>query len=425
MLCKTAPNPGSSTEPKDAFPLTSRIRQIIRTEQVRQMIADTCIKVESSNGCVRMPGTQQYYSTDQESVLFIDTEGGHFKAFVEGSLSRLQRALLKDKRSPCVPIANGLSGMQRNGFRLTSLGCRIVQCCSQYHEEWAEAYAHHLFDPVTTVMLRAMRRYATPVSEWVHAGATQAAELARLLERLATFVRRACGSWRFSRAMMAQERLAQDNFDSAAGLILDLAAKHSRLLILRVDLYSNPAWEIGRAVKEINGFMRWLGGKACKRNLLPAYRGFIIKCEKGLVRGIHWHLLVICNGNRQQKSCYLTQKLGEMWARRTGQGPGSYHNCWVDREKYECDGLGVLELGDREKMVGLRMALFYLTKRDCALKVAGDIVQVFRRSEIRKGGGSVGRPRQQDDSMQLLERALGGKRSKYPADLELPWRGAS
>lgn len=418
MLRKATSRPASSVEAQDTFPLTSRLRRIIQAEQVGHMIADNCIKVEARNGSVRMPGTQHYYSTDQESVWFIDTDVRHFKDFTEGSLSMLYRALLKDGDKPCVPVGNGLPGMQRGGFKLTSLGRLIVQCCNQYREEWTAAYANQIFDPVTTVMLRAMQRYAMPVSEWGSLGATQVPELARLLERLGRFVRRACGSWRFSRALMAQERLAQDNFDSAAGLILDLANKHSRLLNLRADLYCDPAWDNDRVVTEINRFLRWLRSKACRRNLLPGYLGFIIKCENGLVRGIHWHLMVICDGNRQQKGGYLTEKLGEMWARRTGQGPGSYYNCWADREKYERDGLGVLELGDRERMIGLRMALFYLTKRDCVLKVPGDIVQVFRRSEIKKGGGGRGRPRTRGDSVQLLERMLGGKRSKYPVGLE-------
>jgi hypothetical protein len=267
---------------------------------------------------------------------------------------------------------------------------------------------------VTTVLLRAMKCYARSIAEWTSAGATQAPELIRRLERLTRFVRRACRTKRFKKALKAHERKAQGNFNSARELIYDMAAKHSRLLFLRADLYCPSCFDAERTEKEINGLIRWLRSKACERNLLPGYLGYIIKRENGLVRGVHWHLLVICDGNLQRNGEYLTREIGEMWARRTGQGPSSYHNCWADRAKYEYDGLGVLELDDWDQMVGLRRILHYLSKQDCVLQLATGMGQNFRTSEHKKGGRSGGRPRRNDDSLKLLRRALDGTRSKYP-----------
>ncbi|GAB1594738.1 YagK/YfjJ domain-containing protein [Lysobacter claricitrinus] len=397
---------------------TSKIRHIVLAEQAREMIAETCIRVEARNGLVRVPHTNQYYATDQEFVWFTGTDDRLFKDFTEGAMLRLHKALLQDDSRPCAPAPRMQRGVQPMAYRLTVLGRKIVQCCSQYRQDWSVMYANHAFHPVTTVMLRAMKRYAFSVNQSASEGATQATELVRLLEQLTRFVRRACGSRRFTNELTAHERKAQDNFASARELIYHLAARHSRLLILRVDLYWPPHCEAGKAQKEINGFLRWLRGKACKRNLLPGYRGYVIKCENGMVRGMHWHLMVICDGNLQRNGGYLTHQLGEMWARRTCQGPGSYYNCWADRAKHDYDGLGVVELDDWEKMVGLRKALHYLAKQDCVLKVSGDKGQNFRRSEITKDRGNRGRRRNADDSLRLLRRMLGGKRSKYPAEFK-------
>jgi hypothetical protein len=401
-----------------ASPLLSTVRQIIREENLRERVAETCIRVHALHGCVQMPGTHQYYATDQESVVFC-TDDRLFKDFTEGALPALYKALVKDDGKPCVPVSQTQRGLQPQAYKLTPLGRKIVQCCAQYGEEWEVAYANHVFHPVTTVLLRAMRRYAIPIGQWASQGSTQVSELARLLEQLARFVRRACGSWRFINALRDHERKAQANFDSARELIYGLAAKHSRLLILRIDLYYRPYWDADKARKAIGGFLRWLRSKACRRNLLPGYLARIIKCENGLVRGMHWHLLVICDANLQRKGGYLTRQLGEQWARHTGQGTDNYHNCWADRAKYDYDGLGVLELHDWEKMVGLRAALHYLTKQDCVLKLAGNRTRNFQGSlRLKNESRKRGRRRRLDDSLRLLERALGGKRSKYPPGFE-------
>ncbi|NIK63509.1 inovirus Gp2 family protein [Xanthomonas cannabis] len=400
--------------------MTSKIQKIVRDEQNREGIAETVIRVGSRNRLVQIPRTSQYYCTDQDSVWFTGTDDHLFKDFTEVTLSRIYKVLLQNEGRPCLPIAAKRRSAQLLAYRLTALGRQLVQCCAQYHEDWAVAYANHAFHPATTVLLRAMRRYAIRIGQQVSQSGAQSLELAQSLERLARFVRRACRTWRFVNALAAHERQAQDNFDSGREFIYHLAGGHSRLLILRIDLYYRPYYDAGKATKEITSFLRWLRGRACKRNLLPNYLGFIIKCENGLVRGMHWHLMVICNGNRQQCASYLTQQLGEVWARRTGQGPGAYHNCWADQSKYDYSGLGVMGLDDWEKMAGLRAALYYMSKQDCVLKASNDKVKNFWRSTIRKKAGKKrGKPRLQGNDLKLLKRMLGGRRSKYPQGLKI------
>src|SRR5690606_194932 len=125
------------------------------------------------------------------------------------------------------PVFRG--GPKHPGYRLTCLGRQIVDCCRQYRDNWAVAYVNHVFNPANTVMLRAMKRFAIRISQEALGidRITHSPELAGLLQRLARFVRRACGTWTFINTENDYRRQAQDNFDSAREFIYHLAAKHS------------------------------------------------------------------------------------------------------------------------------------------------------------------------------------------------------
>ena len=405
--------------------LAKKIKKIIRAEQHRERLSEALVRAYGRNGQVRIPRTEQYLSTEREMVWIAGTDDHLFKDFTEGALSALFSALTQRDAPLCIPSRSRHRNPDPRGYELATLGRQIVQCCNQYRQEWSVAYINHVFHPIVTVMLRAMKRYAVRIGLEV-AGYRATEEAVRLLLQLVRFVRRVARTWAFINALDDHERQAQDNFDSAREFIYHLAGKCSKLLIMRIDLYYAPYYDAEKANKAILGFLRWLRSKACKRNLLPGYLGFIIKRENGLVRGMHWHVMVICSGNVQCNSRYLTWQIGERWAKCTGQGPGSYHNCDPDRGKYEHDGLGVLTLDDWEKMLGLRAALDYMTKQHCVLKVTNDKVKNFWRTPVRGGGGKKrGKRRRNDDGLQLLRRMLGGKRSKYPPGFDPGLRSIS
>ena len=407
-------------EPHAATPLEIAIHNAVENEYWQEEFAERVGYVYAENGKVRIPRTDAYIGTDKDRILMAGTDDYVFKTFIEASLRQLFRHIMKDDKQPTreVRMARRALWNDTPTFELSKLGQQIVACCRLYRGEWAVAYTHHAFHPELTVMLRAMRTYAAVVQQLGEPGRTMTREQALVvaLRRLVRFVRRVSKAWRFINALKAHERQAEDNFDSGRSLIYHYAERCSKLLILRVDLYFKPYYDVERADKAINDFLRSLRSKACKRNLLPSYLGFIIKRENGLVRGMHWHVLVVCNGNEQQSAGYLTQRIGEMWAKRTEQGPGSYHNCYSDRERYPFNGLGLITLDDWEKMAGLRAALWYMTKQDCVIKATNHKVKNFWRSPIpRKARKKFGRPRADGDPLRLLRRMLSGKRSKCPA----------
>lgn len=404
-------------------PLSNAIERILKREGLHEDFAEKYVVVHAENGVVQVPGTSDLIATESESVCFRGTDDHVFKDFTEKDLRKLYFDLTKGDAAPWAPShdRNLVKRSQLPAHRLTKQGQAILHACKGYDPRWAVAYTHHVFHPTTTLMLRAMQRYATKLSQITRDGTTVTIdpEVPRLLDRISRFVRRVAGKWKFINALNEHEARAQSNFESAREFIYHCAGRSSKLLIIRIDLYRQPYHDVAGGDADIDKFTRWLRSKKCKKDLLPGYLGFIIKAENGLVRGMHWHLLVVADGNRHCSTDYLTRQLGEKWARLSGQGRGCYHNCYEDRARYPANGLGVLELDDWEKMLGLRLALHYMTKQDCILSVSNDATKHFWRSTIRaRDGKKSGRPRASEDSLALLKRMLGGKRSKVPPGME-------
>ena len=403
-------------------PLEIAIRRAVRREQRQEDFAEKCSYVYAEDGKVQIPRSKSYITTDQERILLLGTDDYVFKNFIEGPLRKLFETITASDRGTWREFKGARRGVVLPGmtYELTKLGQQILHVCRSYEPHWAVVFIHHEFHPKVKLMLRAMRRYACIISRLGDPmkAITQNRELVQALERVVRFVRRVAKSWPFINALKAHERQAQDNFESARELIYYCAEGHSKLLILRIDLYYKPYYDVAGADKAAHSFLRWLRSPACKRNLLPSYLRFLVKRENGLVRGMHYHVMVICKGNEQRSAYYLTQQLGEHWARITGQGPGSYHNCYADKDIYNANGfngLGVMTLDDWEKMAGLRAALWYMTKADCVIKATNSKTKNFWRTPIpKKVRKKLGRPRSDTDPLKLLRRMLGEKRSKLP-----------
>lgn len=367
------------------------------------------------------------YHRDEGDLLIAGLDDHCFIEHCE-QLKKLYATITGGDGLPCV---NATAPFHSKGpvlpaIKLKSLGKSVVDCCVFYaaNDHWGAAWANHVLHPVVTVLLRAMKRYAVQIAQ-VHvsaAGISHELELRDLLERLVRFVRRVSRSWRFINSLSAHHAKEQNNFNSARDFIKYLAAKHSRLCILRIDLtFRTPAKDFSHteaADKVLQLYLRSLASKACKRNLLPGYLGFLIKRENGISRGTHFHLMVVLNGNLQGKTDYnadyLSDRLGQMWMQRVGLEFGSFHNSYKDRASWPFNGLGLLDLHGIKALAGLRIALHYMTKQDCVLKTSNDKVKNYWRTPIANSSGKKrGPPRKFSDGLALLDRMLGGRRSKY------------
>jgi hypothetical protein len=194
--------------------------------------------------------------------------------------------------------------------------------------------------------------------------------------------------------------------------------RRSRLLVLRIDLYVRPGttgW--GHARTADRAVVRYLRNLRDGR-IVDGFLGFLIKRENGICRGTHYHLMVLLDGHEHRSAWFLTQCLGEAWVNRVGSVSGSYFNCYDMKERYRFNGLGLVHASDEMKLIGLRVALWYMSKQDCELMVCGEKRKNFWRSPMPAERSGRGAPRKDTNVMRIVRRALGGERSKYPQGME-------
>lgn len=409
MHDQTLPDISESTDEEDTSYVGQTITDIIHRESTHELFAEKLL-------CIQTPDGQKFgYNTDDQLLLSYMPQ-----------LRRLYVALMASGEPPVEEIF--VRWAKRPGFKLTNLGKMVLNVCKYFaaredeRRNWQHVYVHHQFHPVISVMLEAVTRWWQPICVWWDgqplAQDGPDTEAVEGLRHFVDFVRRECRSQAFQNDLNDHEHKERDNFRSACDYITDLFERHSRLLVLRIDLYFRPdakVWGYGIAANEaLTNYLRALRSG----RIVPGYLGFIIKRENGISRGMHYHLMVLLDGHLHRGAYHLTQRMGKAWIKRVGEDKGSYFNCYAKKDRYRYNGLGLVHVSNVEKVLGIRIALWYMSKQDSELKVDGSKVKNFWRSWKIRGDGNRGAPRKNGDGMNMVRRLLGGERSKYPRGFE-------
>jgi len=414
MLTSSINVPDSDCEENRTY-LGQTITDILRREQAHEQVADKIPYLQTPDG--------PEFRYDIDDQLMLD--------FMP-SLIRLHARLMASDAPPVA--ATFVRWAQRPGFKLTTLGRQVLSACLFFGERedegrnWQHAYADHQFHPVIAVMFRAVARWWSAIREWAnpdHAmiDCTGDMKSVEALQYLVDYVRRVCRTQAFKNVLHDHERKAKDNFRSGRDYITEQFERHARLLVLRVDLYFRPdakGWAYCKvADMAVINYLRALR----LGRIVPGYLGFIIKRENGISRGLHYHLMVFLDGHLHRNAYHLTQRMGEAWVRRAGTDKGSFFNCYARKDLFRYNGLGLVHVSDTAKLIGIRIALWYMSKQDCVLMVDDSKVKNFWRGWKVKGHANRGAPRKNGNDMALVKRLLGGDRSKYPPGFEPPKNG--
>ncbi|GLQ52498.1 inovirus-type Gp2 protein [Dyella flava] len=321
-------------------------------------------------------------------------------------------------------------------YKLTKVGTEVLLACRAFSSQvergwdWQKACAGRKFHPIIEVTLHAVLHWQNAICEWQHQAPfvvqfKEEQEAVDALHRLVNHVRRESRSQAFRNALHDLDRKATDNFRSACDLVAKLFALHARLLVLRIDLYirlNAKVWGYTEgARKALGAYLRDLR----EGRIVPGYLKFLIKEEDAIRRGKHFHLMVFLDGHQHRHTYHLTKLLGEAWKKRVGLDKGAYFNCYARKHSYRYNGLGLVHVSDKEKLIGLRIALWYMTKRDTILPMVAAKHRSFWGSTKSAGDSKRGAPRKDGDGMELVKRMLGGKRSVYPKGFEPPKRSVA
>lgn len=226
--------------------------------------------------------------------------------------------------------------------------------------------------------------------------------------RISRFVRLASRSKSFKSEIQYDKQLAKKVFRSARDYLISLFSSHSRLLILRLDLYyRGDARDEALSDSAHATFERFL--RTVRRGkVVPDVLGCLFSREVGADRGLHFHVMVIMDGHRQWDTDGHTRKLGERWIKDyAGHGRGAFFNCYARRHEYEYNGLGLVHVSDWRKIMGIRLAIEYMTKSHYLVKPKERGRRNFRRGNIKPLDVKLGAPRKSGFDLSIVMRILG------------------
>jgi hypothetical protein len=178
-------------------------------------------------------------------------------------------------------------------------------------------------------------------------------------------------------------------------LVDSLFIKHSRLVVVRVDLgYQRKHGDID--FDTVWEHRNTLLGKRRSDLLFEHLIDYCWKLEYGPRKRYHYHMLFFFDGAKVREDMTLAQQIGRHWVKNVTSGKGTYYNCNAGAQKrYKFNAMGMLRHDDAEKMKGLRHVVNYLTKIDdlMTLHVPGKHHTFGRGTLPRQPRSSRGRPR--------------------------------
>jgi len=173
-----------------------------------------------------------------------------------------------------------------------------------------------------------------------------------------------------------------------------LSDVYSKLNIVRVDLsYKKPHSDVITLEEANRDLNHMLNNMRSKPTIFKDKVGYITKREYTEDKGIHFHTVIIYDGQKIQRADYKAQQIGEYWEKITKE-KGSYHNC--HRNTYERNGIGILDHKDSDKRKILdEDVLSYLCKdeQDIEPIKKNQKSRAFTRGTISNDKENIGRPR--------------------------------
>jgi hypothetical protein len=229
----------------------------------------------------------------------------------------------------------------------------------------------------------------------------------KAIERSVRFVRRVCRSKPFKAIDTKQRRNEQKNFESDCQYMAATFAEYSKLLVMRVDLYfpfGHDSWaDKFKAEIRIKRFLRAVR----EDRIVPDVKAWICKRENAPLRGIHFHLMVALDGHKHCAASAYSQVLCKAWEGHYTDGQGTSFNCYVRRNEHEFNGLGLVHVSDREKLMGIRAMIKYMVKGPSWIRT-GSQRNLWRGTiKLMRGEGKRGAPRKAGHDMSLVNEILG------------------
>jgi len=187
-------------------------------------------------------------------------------------------------------------------------------------------------------------------------GGISAAELFNLL---VAKLRERCLSQKTKARALKRRSEANERAVEYASYVDALFRICARLAVLRIDLEYRKEFKdlitIQEAIADLNRFFN----NQRHNSLFADQLGFIVKLEYGVLKGLHFHLILFFDGSKRdgRRDVNLAQDIGEYWKKVVKHGRGCYWNINANKAEYERRGLlgiGVINAWERNLVKNLK-----------------------------------------------------------------------
>jgi len=287
-------------------------------------------------------------------------------------------------------------------FQSSATGKRLLKVLSNGQSEFAYYFPLHELNPYVDLLFGCAGRFASPLlfSCAAKVPSNAVPQAVEALNRLVEDMRKTALDHKFKRLVRGFSKAASKRAKSLDAYIDALFEKHSRLVVIRLDL-SYQSGLFGReeslqgALLQVKGDWARMQRDMHKGVPIKGLLGFACKLEYGHRKGFHFHLLAFYDGATYCKDIVLARLLGVHWHNVITKGEGRYFNCNTQKWKYRYRGVGVVGHLDAELIQNLKgVVAGYLTKVDYWVRFSPRCGRSFFRGNMPKLiGVKRGRPR--------------------------------
>ncbi|WP_282281410.1 YagK/YfjJ domain-containing protein [Pseudomonas sp. PS02302] len=286
------------------------------------------------------------------------------------------------------------------GMICTSLGHRFLSTLSLEVVEVFEVFFNCRFNPYFESFCSIAKKHGF-FGKGDHLSVlrqTFQAELVSKLNDCVLELRQEYASKEFKQKLYDYRKSGTKNLRSLRDYFSQMFEAHARMLMVRVDLsYSKACVEAGDALHERVQRDRDMLINHVKSGVFGPLLGVVWKLERGVRRGLHYHMLFCFDANVVRADILIGIGVGQYWQKEVTNGKGVYYNCNAYKEKYPKPFLGQMHYTDKVAWEGLDQYLRYITVADDLLRLSLPHTRSLGRTgATRRATSRRGRPRKEE-----------------------------
>lgn len=275
-------------------------------------------------------------------------------------------------------------------IRPTPIGVKLLSVLRHDTFEIFKVCQSHKFNPYFDLFYTCVKRgqlLEIPSCVWIvfNDGAKR---IAKRLNRYVAKIRKIVRGERFKSKLKSHRRSSVENFKGLMKYIDSLFEKHSRLLVVRLDLGYKEAYreQYGISFEDAHRHRKKLLYDLGRCKVIGGLEvlGFAWKLELGMRKGLHYHVLLFFDGALACRDIQIARSIGEYWNGVITEGNGVYYNCNAAKEVYKYCGVGLVHYANTDARQGVRLIAEYMTKLDEYFKLSAGNSRCFGKGGAPK-----------------------------------------